>query len=221
MGRHSRGKRGSEAPDGVQWWRWTARRKVFTVLGGVLAVIVIASVVGAALRSGPGSGSGSGSGSDSGASAQNAQGYAASLAPLPVDTALTGSEAASWADAALDALGAPTTSANVLTMVDWFANEGTPHDLNNPLNLQTPYGGSMVSTANGSTPDERIQAYPSPADFVAAFPLEMNNGSYPAIVSALRAGTGLEGSAANHEIAAELSVFSGGGYDTIPAAYNS
>jgi hypothetical protein len=30
-------------------------------------------------------------------------------------------------------------------MVDWFANEGTPHDLNNPLNLQTPYGGSTTS----------------------------------------------------------------------------
>jgi hypothetical protein len=187
------------------------------VLGGISAVIVIASVVGAALRSEPGSGPGS----ESGASTQNVPAYAASLPPLPVDTALTGGEAVAWADAALTALGAPKTSANVQTMVDWFANEGTPHDLNNPLNLQTPYGGSTVSTANGSTPDEKIQAYSSPADFVAAFPREMNNGSYPAIVSALKAGTGLEGAAASHEIAAELSVYSGGGYDTIPAAYNS
>ncbi len=121
---------------------------------------------------------------------------AASLQELPVDTAVTGSEAIAWARAALAALGAPETTANVQTMVDWFANEGTPHDLNNPLNLQTPYRGSTVSTADGDPPSVGIQAYPSPADFVAAFPIEMNNGSYPAIVAALKAGTGLEGSAA-------------------------
>jgi len=143
---------------------------------------------------------------------------ASSLTELPVGTALTGSAAVAWADATLTALGAPTTSANVQTMVDWFANEGTPHDLNNPLNLQTPYGGSTESTADGSPVSAGIQAYPSPADFVAAFPIEMNNGSYPAIVAALKAGTGLEGSAATPEIGAELSLYSGGGYDSIPAA---
>lgn len=103
------------------------------------------------------------------------------LAPLPVNTALTESAAVAWADAALDALGAPATTANVRTMVDWFANEGTPHDLNNPLNLQTPHGGSTTSTADGDPVDDHIQAYPTPADFVAAFPLEMNSGGYPAI----------------------------------------
>jgi hypothetical protein len=144
----------------------------------------------------------------------------ANLAALPVNTALAGSEAVAWARAALTALGAPGTTANVQTMVDWFANEGTPHDYNNPLNLQTPYGGSTVSTANGSSPSIHIQAYPSPADFAAAFPIEMNNGSYPAIVAALKAGTGLEGSAATSQIAQELSVYSGGGYDSIPASGN-
>lgn len=145
---------------------------------------------------------------------------AASLAELPVNTALTGSEAIVWARAALAALGAPETTANVQTMVDWFANEGTPHDLNNPLNLQTPYGGSTVSTADGDPPSVGIQAYPYPADFVAAFPIEMNNGSYPAVVAALQAGTGLEGSAATPEIAGELAVYSGGGYNSIPASGN-
>jgi hypothetical protein len=143
-----------------------------------------------------------------------------SLAELPVNTALTGSAAIAWADAALVSLGAPTTSANVKTMVDWFANEGTPHDLNNPLNLQTPYGGSTTSTADGDPPSDHIQAYPAPADFVAAFPIEMNRGSYPAIVAALKAGKGLEGHAASPEIASELYFYSGGGYDSIPAAYN-
>jgi len=138
---------------------------------------------------------------------------------LQTYTNLTGSEAAAWADAALTALGAPDTAANVQTLVDWFANEGAPHDLNNPLNLNTPYGGSTISTANGDPPAVHVQAYPVPADFFAAFPIQMNNGSYPAIVAALKAGTGLEGSAATPEIASELSVYSGGGYDSIPAAY--
>lgn len=142
------------------------------------------------------------------------------LVSAPVNTALTGSAAIAWADAALAALGAPTTSANVQTLVDWFTNEGTPHDLNNPLNLQTPYGGSTVSMADGDPPADHIQAYPNPADFVAAFPIEMNNGSYPAIVAALKAGTGLEGSAASSKIASELSAYSGGGYSSIPAAYS-
>ena len=139
-----------------------------------------------------------------------------SLAELPVNTALRGSAAIAWADAALAALGAPTTRANVQTMVDWFTNEGTPHDLNNPLNLQTPYGGSTVSTADGDPPADLIQAYPNPADFAAAFPIEMNSGSYPAIVAALKGGTGLEGSAASSEISSELSLYSGGGYSSIP-----
>jgi hypothetical protein len=158
------------------------------------------------------------SSSSSSAQASEAPSTASSLTELPVDTALTGSEAVAWADAVLTALSAPTTSANVKTMVDWFANEGTPHDLNNPLNLQTPYGGSTVSTADGDPVSVGIQAYPTPADFVAAFPIEMNNGSYPAIVAALKAGTGLEGSASTPEIVAELSLYSGGGYDSIPAA---
>jgi len=85
------------------------------------------------------------------------------------------------------------------------------------LNLQTPHGGSTVSTASDNPASDGIQAYPSPADFVAAFPLEMNNGSYPAIVAALKAGTGMEGSAATPEIASELSIYSGGGYNSIPA----
>ena len=85
------------------------------------------------------------------------------------------------------------------------------------MNLQTPHGGSTVSTASDNPASDGIQAYPSPADFVAAFPLEMNNGSYPAIVAALKAGTGMEGSAATPEIASELSIYSGGGYNSIPA----
>ncbi len=105
-------------------------------------------------------------------------------------------------------------------MVDWFANEGTPHAPNNPLNLQTPMGGSSVSTASGDPTSANIQAYLAPADFVAAFPIEMTSGSYPAIVAALKSGQGLEGNAATQEIASELLIYSGYGYDSIPANYS-
>ena len=142
------------------------------------------------------------------------------LAFLPIDTALTGSTARSWGEEALGALDVPTTAANVQTMVDWFANEGVPHNYNNPLNLQTPFGGSQTSTAAGAPARERIQAYPTPSDFIYAFPIEMNNGSYPAIVESLKTGRGLEGSAATSTIADELLVYSGNGYDSIPAWYN-
>ena len=102
-------------------------------------------------------------------------------------------------------------------MLDWFNNEGTPHDYNNPLNLNTPYGGSTTSTADGDPPDVHIQAYPTPADFAQAFAIQIgDNPSYPAITAALKSGEGLEGSAASGEIASELEVYSGGGYDSIP-----
>jgi hypothetical protein len=135
----------------------------------------------------------------------------------PVNVQLSGSQAAAWSKAALAALKAPATSANVKTMEDWFLNEGTPHDNNNPLNLQTPYGGSKTSTANRDPASDHIQAYPTPGDFVHAFALEMEKGSYGAIVDALRAGRGLEkpDAATKHE----LKLYSGGGYSTIPAGY--
>jgi hypothetical protein len=136
---------------------------------------------------------------------------------MAVDTELTGSQAVAWAKVALAALGAPATSANVQTMLDWFSNEGTPHDYNNPLNLNVSYGGSTTSTADGDPPDVHIQAYPTPAGFANAFAIEIgDNPSYPAITAALRSGVGLEGSAASQEIASELEVYSGGGYDSIP-----
>ena len=141
------------------------------------------------------------------------------LENLPVNTDLTGSQAVAWAKVALAALGAPATSANVQTMLDWFSNEGTPHDYNNPLNLNVPYGGSTISTADGDPPAVHIQAYPTPADFAKAFAIEIGDDpSYPAITAALKSGVGLEGSAASQEIASELQVYSGGGYGSIPAS---
>lgn len=151
------------------------------------------------------------------APATQAPSLVSTLENLPVNTELTGSQAVAWAKVALAALGAPATAANVQTMLDWFSNEGTPHDYNNPLNLNVPYGGSTISTADGDPPSVHVQAYLTPADFAQAFAIEIgDNPSYPAITAALKSGAGLEGSAATQEIASELQVYSGGGYDSIP-----
>ena len=151
------------------------------------------------------------------APATQAPSLVSALQDLPVNTELTGLQALAWAKAALAALGAPASSANVQTMLDWFSNEGTPHDYNNPMNLNVPYGGSTISTADGDPPAVHVQAYPTPADFAQAFAIEIgDNPSYPAITAALKSGSGLEGSAASQEIASELEVYSGGGYDSIP-----
>ena len=132
-----------------------------------------------------------------------------------------------WSAAALRALGAPATAANLRTMFAWYANEGIPHDLNNPLNLKTPYGGSVASNADGDPLSIGIQAYPSPADFVAAFAIQIrsggvdgpnDNGPYLYVLNDLLAGRGMIGDR-SAGLAHDLSVYSGGGYDSVPAAY--
>jgi hypothetical protein len=136
----------------------------------------------------------------------------------PVHVRLRGIQETKWARNALWHLGAPRTHANIRTMKLWFRNEGTPHDFNNPLNLQTPVHRSHVSTADGDPPEDRIQAYRHPWDAGIAFGIEMRNGSYDAIVARLMSGRGLIGEQ-SREIRDELSVYSGDGYDSIPAAY--
>ncbi len=141
-----------------------------------------------------------------------------SLTAMPENSEPTGTEGVDWAECALDNLGAPLTIANIQTLTTWFLNEGTPHDPNNPLNLQTPYGGSTVSTADGDPASVGIEAYPTPADFGAAFALEMQNPSYPTMLSDLKSGAGMLNST-NSALESQLQVYSGNGYDSIPAAY--
>jgi hypothetical protein len=105
---------------------------------------------------------------------------------------------------------------DVQSMVDWFRNEGTPHDPNNPLNLQTRITGrSHTNTDDGDPPSDHIQAYDSPATFVDAFPIEMRNSDYPVIKRRLMAGEGLENNS-TPELRRELRDYSGNGYSSIP-----
>jgi hypothetical protein len=151
----------------------------------------------------------------------------AALPGMPVNTlAGNGALGTEWADAILTDMNAPLTAANVQTMIDWFANEGIPHDLNNPMNSNTPYDGSVASDADGDPTSDNIQAYPTAiagaqgeANNLLGGPGTSSGNSYTAIVANLQAGIGLEGSAANSTIAQELLVYSGTGYDSIPAAY--
>lgn len=146
-----------------------------------------------------------------------------------VHTQLKGSQEKIWAESSLKALGAPLTKANLATMYDWFLNEGTPHNYNNPLNLNTSYGGSWSSTEDGDPLADHIQHYPSPKDFPPAFNLQLRKhgpdwpggkgpGEYYYIITALKSGKGMIG---NHSagLKYDLSEYSGGGYNSIPAAY--
>lgn len=143
---------------------------------------------------------------------------------LGVHRELSGHEATLWARKYLWYLGAPRTNANIRTMVAWFDNEGTPRCFNNPLGLQTSEAGSHTCTSNGDPTADHIQAYPRPYLSAQAFKREMlhggpdNNGDYHRIVSDLRSGHGMIGDHSN-ALRYDLSQYSGGGYESIPAAY--
>ena len=94
--------------------------------------------------------------------------------------------AASWAAALLTAGGWPRTSCNVSAITAWERAEGG-HWANtarfNPLNTTQPEPGSWSMNSAG------VQAYPSWRSGFAATLATLGNGHYPAILSALSAGT--------------------------------
>jgi hypothetical protein len=94
--------------------------------------------------------------------------------------------AASWAAALLTAGGWPRTSCNVSAITAWERAEGG-HWANtarfNPLNTTQPEPGSW------SMNSADVQAYPSWRSGFAATLATLGNGHYPAILSALSAGT--------------------------------
>jgi hypothetical protein len=143
------------------------------------------------------------------------------LAPAGPEVLMTGTLAVAWGCAALEALHDPLTPANVQTMWAWMDNEGVPHDPNNPLNFNFPAGGSTVSgAAGGDAVGSHIQAYSTPADWAQAAVEEIGGDpSFTLIASDLKAGVGLEGGESTSDLRAELEVYSGNGYDSIPAAY--
>ena len=94
--------------------------------------------------------------------------------------------AASWAAALLTAGGWPQTACNLSAVTAWERAEGG-HWANgarfNPLNTTQPEPDSWSMNSAG------VQAYPSWRSGFAATLATLGNGHYPAILSALSAGT--------------------------------
>jgi hypothetical protein len=146
--------------------------------------------------------------------------------PLPSQTAIgTGSNAQAWASAILTKLGAPVNAVNVSSLVGWFGQEdnhgsaGENADgigANNPLSItaDTPgITGSNGSVASGASGPPNL-TFPTVAAGVNAIAEAL--ASYPAILAALQAGTGLPTvGPANASVTEELSEWSGGGYNSV------
>jgi hypothetical protein len=133
----------------------------------------------------------------------------------------SGQNQLAWSEAILTALGAPLTDANILSIGYWMQNEaGSPPygivGANNPINVsQSCCGGVPIqSDGDGVT---FLQSYPTATDGIEATADYLERGNYTGILAALRAGDGLGGS----DLASEISLYSGGGYSTIPDSYGS
>lgn len=126
------------------------------------------------------------------------------LPVLPFGTPLEGQAASDWAIAILHALGAPITEANVFSFAGWFRREGGGGE-NNPMNTTL---GSQYPAINS----DGVRNFPTPDIGVAETVATLEHG-YSAIVESFRAGAGLEHP--NSETAAELHLWSGGGYSFI------
>lgn len=124
---------------------------------------------------------------------------------LPEGTPLTGADAGAWAVAILAGLRAPVNGANVYTFAGWFHNEGGG-GANNPMNSTL---GSQYPAINS----DGVRNYPTPEVGVAETVATLENGYYPEIVAAFRAGLGLANPSA--AAAQELRTWSGGGYSSI------
>jgi hypothetical protein len=133
----------------------------------------------------------------------------------------TGENEKAWSETILNSLGAPLTSANIISIGYWMQNEaGTPSSggivgANNPINVsQSCCGGVPIQDdGDGVT---FLQSYPTVADGVEAITEYLNRGNYTQILADLKAGAGLM---SDSSLASEISLYSGGGYSTIPDSF--
>jgi hypothetical protein len=125
-----------------------------------------------------------------------------------------------WSEAILTALGAPLTSANIISIGYWMQNEaGSPPSgivgANNPINVSQPCCGGVPIQDDGDGVTF-LQSYPTVADGVEAIAQYLNRGNYTGILADLKAGVGLMNDSG---IASEIQLYSGGGYSTIPDSW--
>jgi hypothetical protein len=130
----------------------------------------------------------------------------------------TGRNQFAWSKAILRALGDPLTRANVRSIGYWMQNEAgkPPYGIvgaNNPLNASEPgYGGWPIQF---EAPGYYLRSYPTVRDGLEATAAYLNNGSYPGILSALKAGVGLS----DPSLTSEIQLYSGDNYSTIPDSW--
>jgi hypothetical protein len=125
-----------------------------------------------------------------------------------------------WSEAILTALGAPLTSANIVSIGYWMQNEaGSPPSgivgANNPINVSQPCCGGVPIQDDGDGVTF-LQSYPTVSDGVEAIVQYLNRGNYTGILADLKAGVGLMN---DSNIASEIQLYSGGGYSTIPDSW--
>jgi hypothetical protein len=125
-----------------------------------------------------------------------------------------------WSEAILTHLGAPLTSANIISISYWMQNEaGSPPSgivgANNPFNVSEPCCGGVPIQDDGDGVTF-LQSYPTVADGLEAITQYLNRGNYTLILADLKAGVGLMN---DSNLASEISLYSGGGYSTIPDSW--
>ena len=132
----------------------------------------------------------------------------------------SGENQKAWSEAILTSLGAPLTSANIVSIGYWMQNEaGSPPSgivgANNPINVSQPCCGGVPIQDDGDGVTF-LQSYPTAADGVEAITQYLNRGNYTTILADLKAGVGLM---SDPNLASEISLYSGGGYSTIPDSW--
>jgi len=132
----------------------------------------------------------------------------------------TGENQKAWSEAILTSLGAPLTSANIVSIGYWMQNEaGSPPSgivgENNPINVSQPCCGGVPIQDDGDGVTF-LQSYPTVADGVEAITQYLNRGNYTTILADLKAGAGLMN---DPNLASEIQLYSGGGYSTIPDSW--
>jgi cell wall-associated NlpC family hydrolase len=130
----------------------------------------------------------------------------------PSPAAAPGPGESGFIAAVLAGLGAPDTKANEGSFLGWFPREypSWPAWAQwNPMSSTLPMPGSWAyNTLSGGL---HVQNYPNAAEGAQATAATLNDGWYPAIVAALRSGSGICGGG----FASELSTWSGGGYTEV------
>lgn len=136
----------------------------------------------------------------------------------------TGENQKAWSEAILTALGAPLTSANIVSIGYWMQNEaGSPPSglvgANNPINVSQPCCGGVPIQSDGDGVTF-LQSYPTAADGIEAIREYLERSNYAEIVADLRAGEGLM-ITGDSELTSEISLFAGGHYDQIPDSWGA